>query len=114
MYILLYVCTAAVMFFAGKEGYTVFLQMRCKGSVTGRFLYLEKRMRVFGRYVEPCWNPVYEYCVGKATYKVEVEAMYPTDRIEEVNVEVTYLPSNPEICFVNGLKGRIRGRKKRL
>ena len=113
MYILLYVCAAAIMFSSGKAGYTKFLQMRCKGTVTGHFLYLEKRLRVFGRYVEPCWNPVYEYHVDKTVYKIEVELMSKTDKIDTVDVEVKYLPSEPEICFVNGLQGRIRGRKKK-
>ena len=112
MYILLYVCAAAVMFTSGKAGYTRFLQMRCKGTVTGHYLYLEKRLRVIGRYVEPCWNPVYEYRVGKTVYKTEVELMSKTDKIDAVDVEVKYLPSDPEVCFVNGLRGRIRGRKK--
>ena len=113
MYILLYVCAAAIMFSSGKAGYTIFLQMRCKGTVAGRYLYLEKRLRVFGRYVEPCWNPVYEYCVGKTVYKIEVELMSKTDKIDAVDVDVKYLPSEPEVCFVNGIRGIIRGRKKK-
>ena len=49
MYILLYVCAAAVLLSSGKAGYTRFLQMRCKGTVTGHYLYSEKRLRVIGR-----------------------------------------------------------------
>ncbi|MBQ6660322.1 MAG: hypothetical protein IJM57_02700 [Lachnospiraceae bacterium] len=113
MFILLYVCSAVILFTSGKAAYTRFLQMRCKESVTGRYLYPEKRLRVIGRYVEPCWNPVYEYCVGKAVYKVEVEIMSPNDRIKDVNVEVRYLPSDPGICFIDGIRGRIRSRKKK-
>jgi hypothetical protein len=112
MYVLLYVCTAAVMFSSGKAGYTKLLQMRCKGCAVGHYLYPEKRLRVIGRYAEPCWNPVYEYTVGKTVYRVEAEVMSPTDRIDEGDVEVKYLPSDPEICFINGQRGRIRSRKK--
>lgn len=114
MYILLYVCTAIIMFSSGKAGCTLLMQMRCKGRATGRYLYTEKRYRVFGRYVEPCWNPVYEYCVGQVVYKVEAEVMSPTDRIEDSSVEVKYFPSDPEICFINGLRGRIRGRNSKI
>lgn len=112
MYILLYVCTAVIMFFTGKEGCTKLLQMRCKGRTAGRYLYPEKRLRVIGRYAEPCWNPVYEYCVGQVVYTVEAEVMSSTDRLDDSSVEVKYLPSDPEICFINDMRGRIRGRKK--
>lgn len=113
MYILLYVCAVAVLLSSGKAGYTRFLQMRCKGTVTGHYLYSEKRLCVIGRYVEPCWNPVYEYRVGKTVYKAEIELMSKTDKIDEADAEVKYLPTDPSVCFVNGLRGRIRGRKKK-
>ena len=113
MYILLYICTAAIMFTSGKAGCTKLLQMRCKGCTTGRYLYTEKRWRVYGRYLEPCWNPVYEYCVGQDVYKVEAEVMSPTDKLDDGSVEVKYLPSDPEVCFINGLRGRICRQKKK-
>lgn len=111
MYILLYVCIAVVLFSLGKAVYTELLKKKSKEHTTARFQYPEKRHRIYGRYAEPRWNPVYEYCVGQVVYKVEADVMSPTKQLDESDVEVKYLPSNPEICFINGSRGRILGKR---
>ena len=38
--------------------------------------------------------------------------MAPTNQFEVDEVEVKYLPANPEICFIKGIRGRLRSKTK--
>ena len=45
---------------------------------------------------------------------VELEILYDTNEFGGADVEVRYLPSDPEVCFVNGSRGMIRSSRRKV
>ena len=111
MYVLLIICIIiGILIFLANLSYYFKLRERCTGQVTGRFVYCEWAADINGRYVQGRWNPVFEYQVEDTVYMVELEIMAPSNRFDVDEVEVQYLPSNPEICFIKGTRGKIRSK----
>lgn len=111
MVVLLIICIMVGVLFYGVKIYCNYsLQDRCTGKVIGHFVYCEWVGNYNGRFVQTCWNPVFEYQVEDTLYMMELEIMAPSDRFDLDEVEVQYLPSNPEICFIKGTRGKLRSK----
>ena len=108
-------CAVVALIVVGKKIYDRFcLEKRCTGVASGHYLYPEWTGKLNGRSVETRWNPVYEYTVGDKVYMVELEILYDTNEFGGADVEVRYLPSDPEVCFVNGSRGMIRSSRRKV
>ena len=55
--------------------------------------------------------PVYEYSVDDKLHLAMIEGMQQLYEVFPLEVEVKYNPSDPEVCFVNGKRGTIVGKK---
>ena len=55
--------------------------------------------------------PVYEYTVGDKTYMTIIEGMTQRYNVFPLKVEVLYNPSSPEVCFINGKRGKAINKK---
>lgn len=96
-----------LLYFAFKFFYRSSIYSRCTGTVTGHYVYCEWKGKLNGRWVEACWDPVCEYCVDDTVYVVELEIMAPSNKFDIDEVEVRYLPSNPEVCFIGSTRGKL-------
>ena len=103
------VIVAIILFFALKLFYRSHLYEKCTGTVTGHYLYSEWKGNLNGRVVEARWDPVCEYCVDDTVYTVELEVMATSNKFDIDEVEVRYLPSNPEVCFISNTRGKLLG-----
>ena len=115
MNIFLAICACMVigiLFFIAKIIFGFKLSERCTGRAKGHYVYCEWAEDINGRYVQSRWNPVFEYQVDDSVYMVELEIMALNNRFDVDEVEVQFLPSNPEICFIKGIRGKIRNQKR--
>lgn len=91
---------------------TFYIRKKCTASVPGHFLYPEWQAEIDGRTVHARWNPVYEYRVGDTVYIAELDVRSESDKFGIQEVEVRYLPSRPDICYIVGMRGRILSSRK--
>ena len=110
MYVFLIIIPIGILLFIANVTYHFKLREKCTGLVMGRYLYCEWAGDINGRYVVGHWNPVFEYRVDDTVYMAELEIMSPNNRFDLDEVEVSYLPSNPEICFIKDHRGKIRSK----
>ena len=96
-----------ILFFCMKICYKYSLQDKCTGKVIGHYVYCEWAADLNGRFVQGRWNPVFEYQVDDVLYMAELEIMAPSNRFDVDEMEVQYLPSDPGICFIKGIRGKI-------
>ncbi len=54
--------------------------------------------------------PIYEYVVDGIAYWAKIDRKSPNPVGFEENVQVKYDPGNPEICFIDGLQGKVVSR----
>jgi len=101
------VIVAFILFFVLKLLYRSHLYEKCTGTTTGHYLYCEWRGKLNGRVMEARWDPVCEYCVDDIVYVVELEVMSTSKKFDIDEVEVKYLPSNPEVCFISNTRGKL-------
>lgn len=113
MYLFLIICVVICLCgWVAKIYYRYTLEDKCTGTVTAHYLYGEWVADFDGRFVQGRWDPVFEYKVDDTVYLTELEIMAPTNQFEVDEVEVKYLPANPEICFIKGIRGRLRSKTK--
>ncbi|MCR4625112.1 MAG: hypothetical protein K5795_03965 [Lachnospiraceae bacterium] len=105
--ILIIAIVACILLFVLKFFYRSHLYDKCTGTTIGHYLYSEWKGKLNGRMVESCWDPVCEYCVDDTVYIVELEIMAPSNKFDIDEIEVKYLPSNPEVCFISNTRGKL-------
>ncbi|MCR4992690.1 MAG: hypothetical protein K6A45_06565 [Lachnospiraceae bacterium] len=108
MPIIIAVCAAA---FLGLFLYKIYIRFRlqdkCVGTTVAHFLYPVWKGELCGRYVRAQWNPVFEYSVDNTIYTVELEIYAHSKKFPNSETEVKYLPEDPQVCFINGNRGKI-------
>ncbi|MBR6152512.1 MAG: hypothetical protein IKQ25_14640 [Lachnospiraceae bacterium] len=113
MYLFLIICVVICLGgWIAKSIYRYTLEDRCTGTVIGHYLYGEWVAELDGRRVQGRWDPVFEYKVEDTIYLAELEIMALTNRFEVDEVEVEYLPADPGICFIKGIRGKLRSKTK--
>ena len=90
------------------------MQMRkCTGTAIGYFAYSDCVESPNPQNMRNLWVPVYEFTVGDMKYLVRSGRGGPGERSFPIEAKVRYDTNNPEICFVDGVKGRIISRYKK-
>lgn len=105
------IITICVVIFVGLFLFKIYnrykLLDRCTGITGAHFLYPVWKGELSGRVVLAQWNPVFEYCVDNTIYTVELEIYARSDKFPHSEIEVKYLPDDPQVCFINGNRGKI-------
>lgn len=106
------VIVAAVLIYYRPLGSLYIVKKKCTATVEGNFVYWEGYYRADSPGTGELLSvPVYEYTVGDKTYMTIVEGMTQRYNVFPLKVEVQYNPANPEICFINGKRGKAINKK---
>ena len=103
---------AAILIYYRPFGSLFIVKNKCTASAEGRFVYWEGYYQAdMPGTGELLSVPVYEYTVGDKTYMTIIEGMTQRYNVFPLKVEVLYNPSSPEVCFINGKRGKVINKK---
>ncbi len=86
---------------------------KCSATVPGHYVYSEGYYRSNGPGEGMTYMvPVYEYTVNDKLYLTIVEGMEQSYNVFPLEVEVQYNPAHPEVCFIEGKRGKIIKKKQ--
>lgn len=106
------IIVAAVLIYNKPFGSLWIVKKRCTATAEGHYVYPEVMYRTNGVGGGDSYLiPVYEYAVNDKLHLAMIEGMQQLYDVFPLNVEVKYNPSDPEVCFVNGKRGTIIGKK---
>lgn len=101
------VVAAAFLMYYRPLGSLWIVKKKCSATVPGSFVYYEGYYRADSPGTGELLSvPVYEYTVDGILYMTIVEGMQQRYNVFPLKVEVQYNPSDPEVCFINGKRGR--------
>lgn len=106
-----FIIAGCAVIFVGFFLYKIYsrfkLMDKCTGITYAHFLYPVWKGELCGRTVRAQWNPVFEYCVNNKIFTVELEIYAHSNKFPNSEIEVKYLPDDPQVCFINGNRGKI-------
>ena len=102
---------AALIYFRPFSGLGI-VRKKCTATVPGHYVYSEGYYEAqdFGSGVT-YMVPVYEYTVNDKPYLIIIEGMKQSYNVFPLEVEVQYNPANPEVSFIDGMRGKIIKKK---
>ncbi len=107
------VVTAAILIYYRPLGSLFIVKKKCTATVEGSFVYWEGYYRANSPGTGELLSvPVYEYTVDGKTYMTIVEGMTQRYNVFPLKVEVQYNPADPEVCFINGRRGKAINKKR--
>jgi hypothetical protein len=80
---------------------------KCTGTSTGRFMYSDCVESPNPQRMRSLWVPIYEFAVGDMMYLVRSSKTGPGERSFPAEAKVIYDVNDPDLCFVNGAKGKV-------
>lgn len=83
--------------------YNFYAKKKCVATIEGKYVYTNGSIS----FRTPVSYYVFEYKVNDQVYLVEHDKMFPGGMPAFQTVEIKYNPQYPEICFIDGIRGRI-------
>ncbi|MBO4324745.1 MAG: hypothetical protein J5845_05040 [Lachnospiraceae bacterium] len=112
IWIIVAVIAAAAIIYYKPFGSLNIVKKKCAATVTGKYVYSEGYYRANSPGTGVTYMvPVYEYTVDGMLYMTIVEGMQQSYNVFPLEVEVKYNPSEPEVCFIEGKRGKIIKKK---
>ena len=105
--LLLGILIAAVLIFVLRFASDAMKKKNCTGASTGRFMYSDCVESPNPQRMRSLWVPIYEFAVGDMMYLVRSGKTGPGERSFPAEAKVIYDAKNPEICFVDGVRGKV-------
>ncbi|MBP5763202.1 MAG: hypothetical protein J6W48_09540, partial [Lachnospiraceae bacterium] len=105
--LLLGILIAAVLIFVLRFASDAMKKKNCTGASTGRFMYSDCIESPNPQRMRSLWVPIYEFAVGDMMYLVRSSKTGPGEKSFPAEAKVIYDVNDPELCFVNGSKGKV-------
>ena len=105
--LLLGILIAAVLIFVLRFASDAMKKKNCTGASTGRFMYSDCIESPNPQRMRSLWVPIYEFAVGAMMYLVRSSKTGPGEKSFLAEAKVIYDVNDPELCFVNGSKGKV-------
>ena len=89
-----------------------FVKSQCTASTEGKLTDVDSSAKATGGSLGSAiytaiYFPIYEYVVDGMAYWAQLDTPRPNPVAFEKNVKVLYNPSKPEICYIDGQRGKI-------
>ena len=98
---------AVVLIFVLRFVSDAMKKKKCTGVSIGRFMYSDCVESPNPQRMRSLWIPIYEFAVGDMMYLVRSSKTGPGERSFPAEAKVIYDVNNPDLCFVNGAKGKV-------
>ena len=98
---------AVVLIFVLRFVSDAMKKKKCTGVSIGRFMYSDCVESPNPQRMRSLWVPIYEFAVGDMMYLVRSGKTGPGERSFPAEAKVIYDVNDPDLCFVNGAKGKV-------